>query len=64
MGYQVPTYTIIKENKFYYIISHGIRKGPYQTKHGARKGLREMVINGQDPIIIEQYDERGRLINE
>lgn len=64
MGYQVPTYIIIKENKFYYVLSHSIRKGPYRTKHGARKGLWEMIINGQDPIIIERYDEKGRLLNK
>lgn len=62
MGYQVPTYTIIKENRFYYIISDFIRKGPYQTKWGARRALYKLTYL-KEPIIIEQYDEKGRLIN-
>ena len=63
MGYQVPTYIIIKENKFYYVLSHSFRKGPYETKWGARRALNKL-IHSKEPIIIEQYDEKGRLINE
>lgn len=61
MGYQVPTYTMIKENGFYYIIGDFLRKGPYQTKWGARRALYKLI---KEPIVIEQYDEKGRLINE
>ena len=64
MGYQVPAYTIIKENGFYYIVGDFTRKGPYQTKWGARKGLKQAIKNSQDYTIIEQYDIRGRLIRE
>ena len=64
MGYQVPAYTIIKENGFYYIISDFTRKGPYQTKRGARKGLKQAIKNSQGYIIIEQYDIEGRLMKE
>lgn len=64
MGYQVPAYTIIKENGLYYIVNDLIRKGPYQTKWSARKGLKQAIKNNQGYIIIEQYDAKGRIINE
>lgn len=67
MGYQVPTYIIIKDiNNLYYIKNLGDlggRCGPYQTKWGARRALNKL-IHSKDPIIIEQYDEKGQLINK
>lgn len=63
MGYQVPTYVIIKDiNNLYYIDNLGLRYGPYQTKWGARRALNKL-IHPKEPIIIEQYNEKGQLIN-
>lgn len=65
MSYQVPTYTIIKQECFYYIDKNNLfRWGPYSTIWGARLGLKRIIKNDKQPIIIEQYNEKGQIINE
>ena len=65
MEHQVPTYIIIKEDCYYYIYKNNlVRYGPYSTIWGARLGLKRIIKNNKPPIKIEQYNEKGQIINE
>lgn len=62
---QVPTYKIVKQGCYYYIYENNLfQQGPYFTKWGARLGLKRRIKNNKQPITIEQYNEKGQLIDE